>query len=105
MIRVATWRPRIDTAPSEEALLALMHDYCNTWLPSDLTRLPYICQNCFPPTIDDIPAMAVTLKQQDLRFEGSEEVRGLLHELAGVFSLAAERLRSLRSPWRSLEAS
>jgi hypothetical protein len=105
VIRVATWRPRIETAPDEAALLALMNEYCSIWLPSDLARLPIACQECFPSAIDDIPLMAVTLKQEDLMFEGDEELRRLLHELAGVFGIAAERLRSLRSPWRSLESS
>ena len=99
MIRVAAWRPRIETAPTDAALLALMHEYCGAWLPSDLTRLPVACRHCSPETVDEIPRMAVTFKQEALKFQTGDELEDLLHELAGVFGIAAERLRSLRSPW------
>ena len=103
MIRVATWKPRLDGAATEAALLALVQEYSNTWLPSDVARLPIACQQSFPESAEDIARLAVTFKQEELKFSGPEDVTWLLHELAGVFGIAAERLRSLRSPWRWLE--
>jgi hypothetical protein len=104
LIRIAMWKPRIDGASTEEALLALMREYCSTWLASDVSQLPPCCQECLPASADDIAQLAVMFKQEDLKFAGSDEAQGLMHELAGVFGIAAEKLRNLRSPWRGLQS-
>ena len=40
MIRFERWRPLIEATRTEEALIAVMREYCDTLLPSDMAKLP-----------------------------------------------------------------
>jgi hypothetical protein len=98
MHRLEKWKPRIDSTRSEGELLAVMKEYCNSWLPSELALLPEECQECRADSATDLTHFAVDLKRADLVFAGPEEARTLLQDMSRTFTHAAERLRIFHHP-------
>jgi len=97
-IRYERWRPLIEGTRSEDALVAVMRQYCDTLLPSDISRLPEKCPTCSVGMVTDIGELAVEFTSIELKFSGNEETRDLLHDLALTFCAAAEQLKRLRHP-------
>lgn len=96
MIRFERWRPLIEATRTEEALVAVMREYCDTLLPSDMDKLPEGCPTCAVQAVGDIGDLAVDFRALDLKFLGSEENHATLHDLALTFSTASEQLKRLR---------
>lgn len=96
MHRLERWRPVIQGATTESQLLTVMREYCSSWLPSELSKLPAGAPKCEVGTADDIPALAVELTAYELKFDGPEEVRAMLRDMALVFTAAAQHMRRLR---------
>lgn len=97
-IRYERWRPLIEASRNEDALMAVMREYCDTLLPSDISRLPEKCPECAINAVTDISELAVDFTHLELKFEGEEETRVMLHDLALTFCAAAEQLKRLRHP-------
>lgn len=98
-IRLERWRPLIDGSRTEEALAAVMRQYCDTLLPSDLARLPESSPTCAVNSVADIGELAVLYTAIDLKYTGGDdEARAMLSDLALTFCAAAEQLKKLRHP-------
>ena len=97
-IRYERWRPLIDASRTEDALLAVMRQYCDTLLPSDISKLPETAPGCTVNAINDIGELAVEYTAIELKWEGDDEARAMLHDLALTFCAAAEQLKRLRHP-------
>lgn len=97
-IRHERWRPLIEASRTEDALMAVMRQYCDTLLPSDVSRLPETCPHCAVNTIADISELAVEFTHIELKYAGEDETRDMLHDLALTFCAAAEQLKRLRHP-------
>lgn len=97
-IRYERWRPLIEASRTEEALLAVMRQYCDTLLPSDISKLPQTAPGCAVNVISDISELAVDYTAIELKWDGDDESRVTLHDLALTFCAAAEQLKKLRHP-------
>lgn len=97
-IRYERWRPLIEASRTEDALLAVMREYCDTLLPSDISKLPESAPGCAVNAITDIGELAVGYTAIELKYDGEEEARMMLHDLALTFCAAAEQLKRLRHP-------
>lgn len=97
-IRYERWRPLIEASRTEDALLAVMRQYCDTLLPSDIAKLPESVPGCAVHAIADISELAVGYTAIELKWEGDEESRAMLHDLALTFCAASEQLKRLRHP-------
>ena len=80
MIRFERWRPLIEATRTEEALIAVMREYCDTLLPSDMDKLPDGCPACAVHAVSDIGDLAVDFRALDLKFLGSENNHATLHD-------------------------
>ncbi len=97
-IRFDRWRPLIEATRNEDALVAVMQQYCDTLLPSDIARLPQVCPQCSVNAVTDIGELAVGFTAIELKYDGDDETRAMLHDLALTFSAASEHLKRLRHP-------
>ena len=98
-IRLARWRPLIEASRSEDALAAVMCEYCDTLLPSDLAKLPEASPTCAVLSVADIGELAVGYTAIELKYMGhDDETRAMLSDLALTFCAAAEQLKKLRHP-------
>jgi hypothetical protein len=97
-IRYERWRPLIEATRTEDALVAVMQQYCDTLLPSDISHLPERCPQCAVAGAGDIAELAVDYTSLELKFDGAEDARMTLHDLALTFCAAAEQLKKLRHP-------
>jgi hypothetical protein len=97
-IRYERWRPLIEASRNEEALMAVMREYCDTLLPSDMSKLPGNCPPCAVQAITDIGELAVGFTSLELKYTGEEDTRAMLHDLALTFCAAADQLKRLRHP-------
>ena len=98
MHKLSSWRPRVDATRSEGELLQVVRDYLDAWLPSELSQLPEICQNCRPSSVEELTHYAVDFKRAEFTFAGSPEAQELLREMSQTFAHAAERLRIFHHP-------
>src|SRR5512140_1733810 len=97
-IRYERWRPLIEASRNEDALLAVMREYCDTMLPSDVSKLPQACPQCNVHAVTDISELAVEFTSIELKYGSEDDTRALLHDLALTFCAAAEQLKRLRHP-------
>ena len=98
-IRLERWRPLIEASRSEDALAAVMREYCDTLLPSDLARLPESSPTRAVRSVADIGELAVAYTSIELKYMGGDdETRAMLSDLALTFCAAAEQLKKLRHP-------
>lgn len=98
-IRLERWRPLIEASRTEEALAAVMREYCDTLLPSDLARLPDSSPTCAVHNVAEIGELAVLYTAIELKYaDGDDETRAMLSDLALTFCAAAEQLKKLRHP-------
>jgi hypothetical protein len=93
MNRFESWRSMLQVAPDPQAVTALMRDHVRSLGPL-AEALPENCRRMLSGDLD-IHEIAVTLLRAELRFEGSDEAREFLHELAYTFASAAVRLTFL----------
>ena len=96
MIRFERWRFLIQQCGSESELQRLMKEYVNTWLPSDLEKLPAPCRDLSCESADDLLALALHLTTCELKFDGDEGSREILQEVTRTFVAAAIRVGQLR---------
>jgi hypothetical protein len=97
-IRYERWRPLIEISRNEEALLAVIQQYCDTLLPSDVSRLPEGAPQCRVETVAQISELAVEYTAIELKYFKDDETRATLHDLALTFCAAAEQLKRFRHP-------
>jgi hypothetical protein len=97
-IRYERWRPLIEASRNEDALMAVMREYCDTLLPSDIAKLPAAAPQCAINSVADIGELAVGFTRVDLKYESDDETRVVLHDLALTFCAAADQLKRLRHP-------
>ena len=96
MHRFLQWREVLQLAPNVKAVKAIMRDYVDSLRPL-VGTLPSECQKALLGEELDVQAVAVMLLHEDLRYQGSEEMRGLLHEIAYTFASAAVRMTLLHA--------
>ena len=94
MHRFLQWREVLQLAPNIKAVKAIMSDYVDSLKPI-VGTLPKECQRAMLAEDLDVQATAVILLHEELRFQGTEEARGLLHEIAHTFASAAVRITLL----------
>ena len=97
-IRYERWKPLIEATRNEEALVAVMREYCDTLLPSDVVKLPQVCPACSVQAVTDIGELAVEYTAIELKYDREDETRATLHDLALTFCAANEQLKRLRHP-------
>ena len=93
MHRLERWRPLIQGTTTEAQLLAVMREYCASWLPSEMAKLPDNAPRCRVNSLEDIAGLAVDFTAFELRYQGPEEVQGLLRDMALVFTAASQQMK------------
>ena len=96
MHRLERWRPLIQGSLTEAQLLAVMREYCGSWLPSEIAQLPAGAPRCHVDSADDISDLALDFTAFELKYDGPDEVRSLLRDMALVFTAAAQQLKRFR---------
>ena len=96
MHRLERWRPVIQGATTEAQLLTVMREYCSSWLPSEISKLPDGCPKCEVVDTDDIQELALDFTAYELRYDGPDDVRSMLRDMALVFTAAAQHLKRFR---------
>jgi hypothetical protein len=94
--RFDKWRDVIGQATTPAAVHKIIREYVDCILPSEAAKLPQPCQDVLQHPDGDIPSNAVTLLQEELRFNGGEESAALLHEIAHTFVAASTRLTQMQ---------
>ncbi len=94
MHRFQKWREALQLAPDIHTVNGIVRDYVEAIRPI-LGMLPEECRRIVLQAEPNIQSAAVTLLQAELRFDGVEEVRALLHEIAHTFASAAVRMTLL----------
>lgn len=92
--RFQKWREALQLAPNARAVQGIVRDYVEAIGPL-LGVLPADCVRMLLQDNLDIQAAAVTLLQCELRFDGPEQDRALLHEIAHTLAAAAVRITLL----------
>lgn len=93
MHRFHRWRDVLLATPDEASVRRVVGEYAGTLDPSVVSALPEDCQRALKEP--DIQAAAVALLHCEMRFQGSDEVRALLHEIAHTYAAASLRLTAL----------
>ena len=93
MHRLERWRPVIQGSTTETQLLTVMREYCASWLPSELAELPEGAPPCRVDSAEDIAGLAVEFTAYELKFDGPAPVKAMLHDMALVFTAAAQHLK------------
>ena len=96
MHRFEQWRPLILGTRSEGALLDVMNEFCSSFLPSEIARLPTDCQTRRLRSTDEIPALAVALANEEKRAACDDEGH-ILPVLARGFLVATAQLSRIRT--------
>ena len=96
MYRFEKWRDLIGQASTPTAVQKVIRQYVDCILPSEVAKLPVSCQEVLQAPEGDIATSAVSLLQEELRFDGSEESAALLHEIAHTFVAASSRLTQMQ---------
>ena len=96
MHRLARWRPLIQGTTSEAQLLAVMREFCGSWLPSETVDLPDNCPRCRVESADEIAGLAHDFTAFELKYNGPEAVQAKLRDMALVFTAAAQQLKRFR---------
>jgi len=92
------WREALETAADEKSVRAVIREYLGTLSPETLAALSEHNRRALVVQPVDIQGTAVTLLQEELRYEGDPEVAAVLHEMAHTFAAASVRLSRLRDP-------
>lgn len=95
MDRFRQWCEVLQLAPDTKTVNAAVRDYVFALGPL-LDTLPKECRRVLEGGTD-VQAAAVALLQAEVKFEGSEEARMLLHEVAHTFAAASVRIAFLYS--------
>lgn len=90
--RLDLWRAKLTAAIASSELVLLMGEYCESWLLSDISRLPKGCPKCSASSAEEIGKLAVDYKIAELSLNGDDGAAPLVRELAQVFGHASERL-------------
>ena len=93
MNRFESSRSLLQVAPNAEAVNAIMRDHVASLGPL-VEVLPENCRAMLSRDFD-VHEVAVTLLRAESRFDGSDEAREFLHDLAHTFASAAVRLTFL----------
>ena len=94
MHRFFRWRERLWGANNETAVRDLVAEYLLSLDAEAVRQLPASCQESL--AAGHIQDCAVSLLQAEMAFNGPEEARQLLHEVAHTFAAASVRLSKLR---------
>lgn len=97
------WQSLIQSAPDEDAVLALVRRYLGTLIDDEIARLPANCRPSLPSTRDEVSSWAVTLTRAEMNFRGEPGTAALMQQLAVVFSEASQRFAQLAQQKRALE--
>jgi hypothetical protein len=96
LYRFEKWRDLIGQATTPAAVQKVIRQYVDCILPSEAAKLPVACQEVLQMGDGDIATSAVSLLQEELRFNGREDSAALLHEIAHTFVAASTRLTQMQ---------
>jgi hypothetical protein len=94
MDRFPQWREAIQIAPDTQVVKGVMQDYVASISPV-LPLLPKGCREALQGEDLDVQSIAVSLLREELRFDGPEDARSLLNDIAHTFAAAAVRITQL----------
>ena len=97
MERFEDVRQRILLANSEPEIVYTLETFLGGMLPSETLGLPDEARELLRSEPDLVPESAVSLKKQELMYEGGREARELLHSLALIYEAASNRIGALRA--------
>ena len=75
-------------------MVAVLQDYVGSIDAQVIAILPKACQKALEDP--DALGAAVTLLQEELRYQGNPEVAQMLHEIAHTFAAASMRIMRMR---------
>ena len=94
MHRFFRWRERLLTTKDEKEVRMLLADYLLSVDPVVLRQMPQPCKEALGS--DNVQECAVALLHAEMAYQGSEEMRQLLHEVAHTFAAASVRLSKFK---------
>src|SRR4051812_27993805 len=100
--RFKEWREALHLAPDTNTVYGIVRD-CARVIRPVFAIFPEDCRRALADGAD-IQTAAVTLLQAELRFDGSDSQRALLHEVAHTFASAAVRITMLHPRTGSVPA-
>jgi len=103
LYRFEKWRDLIGQASTPTAVEKVIRQYVDCILPSEVAKLPLVCQEVLQAPDVDIATSAVSLLHEELRFDGTEESAALLHEIAHTFVAASSRLTQMQGLYPGVE--
>ena len=92
-VEFKVWRGRIQAAVDVDDVMRVARAYLASWQPYQLRHLPWDLAATALPSVDALIGRAVMTSQLELKFEGTEEERWLLRQMALTLSAAATRIR------------
>ena len=90
-------RTRVALARDEGEIAVALQNLVDTLLPSETAEFSEEALAALTGDREDVPAAAVILKRSELLFNGSNEARSFLHELALVYEEATQRISQLHA--------
>ena len=97
MYRFQKWREALQSAPDVKSVQHVAQEYRDTIGRAVISALPDECQRMLSQPTLDIQGAAVILLRAELSFDGPEEQRTLLHEVAHTFAAASGRIVALHT--------
>jgi hypothetical protein len=94
MHRFQKWRDALQVAPNTTSVNKVVVEYVATLAPF-MDILPPECRKALLTKPVDIQAAALTCLQAELCFDGPDELRDALHEIAHTLAAASGRITSL----------
>lgn len=91
------WSRRLRSATTAAAVLEVMASFLGSISPTELDRLPREVRAELDRDREDIPALALELVREDLRFHGDDAAAEVLHEVALALAEASGRLAEIDS--------
>src|ERR1051326_7537376 len=92
MHRFIRWRTSIFLAKSRQEVIQLIRDYIACVLPSELLKMPATSQRAVAEATTDLAGAALTLRRDELQFQGDDETASLMNEMSQTFTAASARL-------------
>ena len=97
MQRFQEVKRRLSLARDEAEVTNSIQEFLNAILPSELADLPDGVARLLISHHAEVPDAAVGLKREDLMFQGDDEPRTFLHEIAMIYEDATRRLSQIHS--------
>jgi hypothetical protein len=99
MYRFERWKGPINRARTPGEVVQVMQEYANTWLPSDLGKLPPCCQILKVGSVEELSSLAVMITREEIAYVAPDmDSEARMKNLAMTFAAAAYRIAELHAP-------